>query len=313
MTLRSVALFVLCVCAVAPLAGGSERTRPTYVGRVFLDPASSAQFQDRFVTVNGLRLHYLDWGGAEKPPFIMLHGIARHAHTFDHIAADLARDYRVIAVDMRGHGDSAWSPDAAYMVEDYVKDLEGLVRQLRLRRLTLLGNSTGGRVVQVFAGTHPDLVDRVIVEDVGPERPQEIAAGFARRVQEEANGWASEDELVSQLVKQNTRTAEPLLRTYAHYGLKRRADGRFVWKRDPNLVKGFVVTELWQTVSRITAPTIYILGGASTIVPAATQQRLKQTLPRCEIVTMPGLGHYPDSEDPAGFMAIVNRFLKKRV
>ena len=162
MTLRSVALFVLCVCAVAA-------------------QTLSAQFQDRFVTVNGLRLHYLDWGGAEKPPFIMLHGIARHAHTFDHIAADLARDYRVIAVDMRGHGDSAWSPDAAYMVEDYVKDLEGLVRQLRLRRLTLLGNSTGGRVVQVFAGTHPDLVDRVIVEDVGPERPQEIASGFARR------------------------------------------------------------------------------------------------------------------------------------
>jgi pimeloyl-ACP methyl ester carboxylesterase len=151
----------------------------------------------------------------------------------------------------------------------------------------------------------------VIVEDVGPERPQEIASGFARRVQEETDGWASEDELVAQLVKQNTRTAEPLLRTYAHYGLKRRADGRLVWKRDPNLVKGFVVTELWQSVSRITAPTIFILGGASAIVPAETQQRLMRTLPHCEIVTMPGLGHYPDSENPAGFMAIVNRFLKR--
>ena len=56
---------------------------------------------------------------------------------------------------------------------------------------------------------------------------------------------------------------------------------------------------------------IYVLGGASTIVPAETQQRLKQTLPRCEIVTMPGLGHYPDSEDPVGFLAIINRFLKR--
>ena len=277
MTLRSVALFVLCVCAVAPLAGGSDRLRQgdgsTYVGRVFLDPAQarSAQFQDRFVTVNGLRLHYLDWGGAEKPPFIMLHGIARHAHTFDHIAADLARDYRVIAVDMRGHGDSAWSPDAAYMVEDYVKDLEGLVRQLRLRRLTLLGNSTGGRVVQVFAGTHPDLVERMIVEDVGPERPQEIAAGFARRVQEEANGWASEDELVSQLVKQNTRTAEPLLRTYAHYGLKRRADGRFVWKRDPNLINRLRLAMLANGVD--------IMGGPGGLVSATHGPReVAQTL-----------------------------------
>ena len=254
-------------------------------------PGARAQLQpaDRFATVNGLRLHYLDWGGSEKPPLIMLHGIARHAHTFDHLAADLARDYRVIAVDMRGHGDSAWSPEGAYLVEDYVKDIEGLVEQLQLRRLTLLGNSTGGRVVQVLAGLRPDLVERVIVEDVGPERPQEIASGFARRVKEEADGWASEDELVAQLVKQNARTPEPLLRTYAHYGVKRRADGRLVWKRDPNLVKGFVATELWQHVRRITAPILYVLGGASTIVPADAQQQLKRTLPNSEIVTMPGL------------------------
>lgn len=275
--------------------------------------ATLQQYEDKFVTVNGLRLHYLDWGNAGKPPLVMLHGIARHAHTFDHIAIDLSRDYHVIALDMRGHGDSAWSPDGAYLVEDYCRDLEGVVQQLHLRGITLLGNSTGGRVAQVFAGQHPDLVERLIVEDVGPERPQEIASGFSRRVQEESNGWASEDELVAQLVKQNARTPEPLLRTYAHFGVKSRADGRIVWKRDPGLVKGFVVTELWQDVRRITAPTIYVLGGASTIVPAETQQRLKQTLPHCEIVTMPGLGHYPDSEDTAGFLAIINRFLKRTI
>jgi esterase len=273
--------------------------------------APLASFADRFANVNGLRLHYLEWGDAANPPVVMLHGIARHAHTFDHIAIDLARDYHVIAADMRGHGDSSWSPAGAYLVEDYLEDIEGLVSQLKLDGITFLGNSTGGRVVQVFAGRHPELVVRLIVEDVGPERPQEIASGFARRVQEEANGWASEDEAVAQLVKQNARTPEPLLRTSAHYGLKQRADGRLIWKRDPDLVKGFVATELWKDVSRITAPTLYVLGGASTIVPVETQRRLKQTLPKCEIVTMPGLGHYPDSEDTAGFMAIVNRFLKR--
>ena len=80
------------------------------------------------------------------------------------------------------------------------KDLEGLVRQLGIRRLTLMGNSTGGRVVQVFAGLHPETVDRLIVEDVGPERPQDISDNFARQVRQEADGWASEDELVKQLV-----------------------------------------------------------------------------------------------------------------
>jgi esterase len=270
---------------------------------------AQAQYADRFVTVNGLRLHYLEWGDSTKPAMILLHGIARHAHTFDHIAPDLARDHRVLAIDMRGHGDSAWSPEGAYLVEDYVKDLEELLQQLAIRRVTLLGNSTGGRVVQVFAGQHPELVERLIVEDVGPERPQDIADAFARRVQQEANGWASEDELVMQLVAANRRTPEPLLRTYAHFGIKPGPNGRLIWKRDPNLVKGFVSTELWDYVRRITSPALYVIGGASQIVPAEAQARLKQMLPNCEIVTMPGLGHYPNEEDTPGFLAIVNRFL----
>ena len=107
------------------------------------------------------------------------------------------------------------------------------------------------------------------------------------------------------------RTPEPVLRNLARFGTKLRSDGRLIWKRDPNLVKGFIETELWQHVSRIKAPTIYVLGGASPIVPVETQQRLKQTLPHCEVVVMPGLGHYPNEEDTAGFLAIVNRFLKR--
>jgi pimeloyl-ACP methyl ester carboxylesterase len=273
--------------------------------------AQTSPYADRFVMANGLRLHYLEWGDPAKPAMILIHGIARHAHTFDHIAPQFARDHHVLALDMRGHGDSAWSPEGAYLVQDHVKDLEALVAALRLRRVTLLGNSTGGRVVQVFAGLHPDLVERLVVEDVGPERPQNIADAFARRVAQEADGWASEEELVRQLAAANRRTPEPLLRTYAHFGLKPRADGRLVWKRDANLVKGFIETELWDSVSKIKAPALYVIGGGSRIVPPETQQRLKDTLPNCRIVVMPGLGHYPSEEDTEGFLTIVGEFLKR--
>ena len=78
---------------------------------------------------------------------------------------------------------------------------------------------------------------------------------------------------------QNRRTPEPLLRTYAHFGLKAPDDGRLIWKRDPNLVKGFVETELWDSVRKITAPALYVIGGGSRIVPPETQQKLKDTLP----------------------------------
>jgi molybdate transport system substrate-binding protein len=280
-----------------------------------LDPVAAAlptEGVDRFITVNGLRLHYLDWGNEGKPPFILLHGISRTAHTFDHVARRYQKDYHVIAIDMRGHGDSAWDPNAQYLVEDYVKDIEGIVGQLQLRNLVMMGNSTGGRVVQVMAGLHPDLVSRIVVEDVGPERPASIADGFAQRVQQERaedTSWASEDELFAQTKKQNPSVSDEILRAYVKSAVKRRADGRLVWKRDPQLSKGFVVTELWRYIGKITCPTIYILGGKSTIVPVETQERLKKTIPGVEIVTVPDVGHYPDWEKPAETFAILDRFL----
>jgi esterase len=268
---------------------------------------------DRFVTVNGLRIHYLDWGGAGKPPMIMLHGIGRVAHTFDHIAPHFASNYHVMAVDMRGHGDSAWDPRGAYLVEDYVKDIEGMAEQLRLRNIVIWGNSTGGRVAQVFAGLHPDLVAAVISEDVGPERPTQVAESVTRQLkQEDEKGWASEEELLAQLKTSSPRTSEEILRAYAHYGSKMRADGRVIWKRDPAIGNGFVPTELWRFVRQIKSPIIYVVGGRSTIVPVATQDELKKALPQAQIVTIPGVGHYPSEENTPEFLGIVDKFLSRK-
>ena len=274
-----------------------------------LGGVAGAASADRNVTVNGLNIHYLDWGSAGKPPLILLHGIARTARTFDHVAPHFTANYHVLAVDMRGHGDSAWDPQGSYMVEDYVRDIAALIAHLKLRNIVLWGNSTGGRVAQMIAGLHPELVTAVIVEDVGPERPREVSNSRADRMAKEAEGWATADDMLVQVKKENPRTPEPVLKELVRYGSKQRADGRIVWKRDPAILNGFVPTELWSTVRLIKAPIIYILGGASTIVPLDTQQEIKAALPQAEIVTLPGLGHYPSDEQPAQFLAVADRFL----
>jgi pimeloyl-ACP methyl ester carboxylesterase len=273
-------------------------------------PAFAQQPADRFITVNGLKIHYLDWGTDGKPPLIMLHGIGRVAHTFDHLAAHFTPNYHVMAIDMRGHGDSDWDSKGAYLVEDYTKDIEAIAVQLRLRNIVIWGNSTGGRVAQVFAGLHPDLVKAVIAEDVGPERPTQVAESVTRQLkQEDAKGWSSEEELLASLKVSSSRTPEEILRAYAHYGSKQRADGRVIWKRDPAIGNGFVPTELWRFVKAIQSPIIYVLGGRSTIVPAATQEELKKALPQAQIVTIPGAGHYPSEENTEAYLAIVDKFL----
>ena len=268
--------------------------------------------RDGFVMSGSLRIHYVDWGSDGKPPLVLVHGIDRIARTFDHVATHFTGRYHVIAMDLRGHGDSGWDPQGRYLVEDHASDLEALVRALGLRDIVLWGNSTGGRVVQVFAGTHPGLVAGVIAEDVGPERPRQISDAYAQRVKQEENGWSTPDELLARLRTANPAMSDAVLQAYVRHGTKRRDDGRLIWKRDPNLVKGFVETELWRYVREIKAPILYVLGGRSTIVPAATQDALRQALPQVQIVTMPGLGHYPSDEKPAEFLAIVDAFLKSR-
>ena len=267
------------------------------------------QPRDRFIDADGVRIHYLEWGREDAQPLVLLHGISRVAHSFDHLAPHFAQRYRVIAVDMRGHGESAWHPEGAYLVEDYAQDIQALIATLGLRDIVLWGNSTGGRVAQVVAGTGPELVAAVIVEDVGPERPTAVSNRRAQRMGNEENGWASTDELLAHVSKAYPRTSTSVLENFVRHGSKSRADGRIIWKRDPAILKGFVPTELWDSVSRIEAPIVYILGGASAIVPAQTQERLRKTLPQARIVTMPELGHYPSDEQPEAFLAIVDEFL----
>ena len=269
------------------------------------------QAADRYLTVAGIRIHYLEWGTTSDPPLLLLHGIGRVAHTFDHVAPHFVGRFRVLAVDLRGHGDSDWDPQGRYLVEDYATDVAAFIDRLGLRNIVLWGASTGGRVAQVIAGRRPELTAAVIVEDVGPERPKEISSRRSNRMAREAAGWASVDELVAQLQSDYPRTPVELLRHFALTGARPRADGRVEWKRDPAIEKGFVPTEIWQAVRKIRAPILYVLGGASSIVPPATQEELRRVLPQVEIVTLPGLGHYPSDEDLTAFLAVVERFLAR--
>src|SRR5690606_31133245 len=128
-------------------------------------------------------------------------------------------------------------------------------------------------------------------------RPESIASNLAERIRREEDGWESQEALFEQLQRGSPRTRPEVLRAYVQYGSKvREEDGRTILKRDPRINDGFVATDLWRFVREIKAPTIYILGGASTIVSPETQAALRNTLPGVEMEIMPGRGHYPGAD-----------------
>ena len=87
--------------------------------------ATSVQPKDKTVNVNGINLHYLDWGAEGKPTVLLLHGLRGHCHSWDDVSAEFCRDYHVLALDQRGRGESDWAPGGDYSSQSFVADLEG--------------------------------------------------------------------------------------------------------------------------------------------------------------------------------------------
>jgi pimeloyl-ACP methyl ester carboxylesterase len=121
--------------------------------------SDTAAHKSGFVTANGIRLHYLDWGGS-GPVLILIHGGLDNAHVFDDLAPAFTDHFRVIAYDLRGHGrsDAKWPFDAATRAED----LRGLMDSLGISKAHLAGWSLAGNDITAMAGTHPERVDSIV-------------------------------------------------------------------------------------------------------------------------------------------------------
>ena len=163
----------------------------------------------KYVTVNGVRLRYLDWGTEGKPPMVCLHGHTGQAGIWDEFAEVMRGSYHVYAVDQRGHGGSAHAKDG-YARDRFVEDLAAFVDALELDRFTLSGLSMGGWHSMLYTADHSDRVERIVMVDIGPEPSEESIAASGSRPEtpmrfdslEDAvvwmrsgNPWASDDRL----------------------------------------------------------------------------------------------------------------------
>lgn len=273
--------------------------------------------RDEYVLLDdGLRIHLRSWPG---PPFaptvVLLHGYTGHARTWDTLAERLVDRRRVVAIDARGHGESGWAPDGDYSVARQVADVVDVLAALRLPRATVLGLSMGGRTALDLAATHPDLVDRLVVVDIGPE----VAASGAARIGARAaqpDVFDDPDEAYAALRAGNAIAPEAALRARARQNLMLRPDGRWTWRYDAAL-RGPGGTglprpdpaEQWALLPRITAPTLLVRGELSDVLAADDAARMVREIPHCTFVEVAGSGHSVPLDKPDEFAAAVLPFL----
>jgi pimeloyl-ACP methyl ester carboxylesterase len=261
-----------------------------------------------------MRLRILDWGGPGATPVVLLHGGGLTAHTWDLLCLTLRPGYRCIAPDLRGHGDSAWSPERRYRLEDHRGDLEGLVAEFGLDRFVLVGMSLGGAVAMTYAGRHADKLSALVLVDVGPE----MSGAGGHRLRAFAADSAeldSVDAYVERARAFNPRRRPELLRRSLLHNLRQTPTGKWAWKYDPNrwlppgADPGRAHDVMWANVERITCPTLVVRGAQSDMFLASDAEKLLEHLPDGHLVSIEGAGHTVQGDQPRQLAAAIGHFL----
>ena len=272
--------------------------------------------RERYVAANGLRFHYLEWGRKESPPVVLLHGFAQTCHSWDFAALGLCDRFRLIAVDLRGHGDSDWTPDGDYSLEAHQQDLQALLEALRLDRVVLMGNSMGGRVSLLHGAARAGQVTGLVMVDAAPEHVP-VGVDKIRRFLEQPDVLDSFEEFVGLVQRYNRRRPVDQIRGSLIHNLRQLSDGRWTWKYDAALRSGRrspinsrePVARLWKAVDEVRCPALLVRGAESDIVSQAILDKMRQRNPTFEQVTVEGAGHLVVGDNPAEFQKAVSPFL----
>lgn len=215
-----------------------------------MTPAAVPTPTSHFFTSLRTRLHYVDWGNPSAPTVILVHGGFDHARSWDWTARALAQDYHVVALDLRGHGDSGWSLDGGYSIANFVYDLAQLVDMIDRSPVTIVGHSLGGSVSLRFAGLYPEKVQRIVaIEGLGLA-PRLLQEKTTRPVTEQWREWVDNrraraarpartyptlEAAVGRMQERNEHLSlEQALHLTSH-GVNRNEDGSYSWKFDPYL------------------------------------------------------------------------------
>jgi pimeloyl-ACP methyl ester carboxylesterase len=262
-----------------------------------------------------MRFRYLDWGGEGKRPLLFLHGGGLTAHTWDLVCLALRPDYRCLALDLRGHGDSEWSPVMDYRIEAHRGDVEALVDHLGLEGFGLIGMSLGGLTALAYAGRHAARLSSLVIVDSGPEARQEGARRIAEFVAAPAE-FASIDEVIGRALAFNPRRDASLLRRSLRHNLREMPDGKLTWKHDRRHRAKFDPEEwarrrqgLWDEIPRISCPTLVVRGGRSDVFHDEDAEKLARALPHGSWVRVEDAGHTVQGDNPRGLVAELRRFL----
>jgi pimeloyl-ACP methyl ester carboxylesterase len=271
---------------------------------------------DELIELRGLRFHYRDWAPKRSgsPDLVLLHGYTGHARSWDAFAEAMTDRYRVLALDQRGHGESAWAGAEHYGVDQMADDLRAFVAAMGLDRFTLLGLSMGGMVTIDYAGARPPELAQCVIVDIAPE----IVTAGANRIQtgvQASDVFETREAAFAQARAANSIPPDAYLRHRVYNNLMRIEDGRWTYRYDralraPGNLRRRDTEAGWRSCANFNVPTLLIRGELSDILSPELAQRMVETIPDARLTTVRGSGHSVPLDAPVGFLEAAREFLR---
>ena len=288
--------------------------------------AGASPTSHAFISQN-LKIRYLDWGNHGAPILILQHGNRDHAHSWDFIAQVLSKDWHVIVPDLRGHGDSDWSPDGVYSVAFYLYDFVQMIQQVSRNPVYIVAHSLGGYIATRYAALYPHMLKKlVVIEGVGmpPEVAQYIAA---HQIDEIWRNWIDErqkiehkkrskyktvEDAVRRMMKENPHLTAEQAAHFTHHGVVANDDGTWSWKFDDYVRSmtpiDFTEEQLRYLYRQISCPVLLMRGEESWGADPALDGTVDY-FQNARFVSFSKSGHWPQHNQPKQFISELQKFL----
>jgi pimeloyl-ACP methyl ester carboxylesterase len=268
----------------------------------------------RAVEANGLRLRLYEWGERGGPPALLLHSLAAHSHWWDWSAPLLAERFSVAALDLRGHGQSAWTEPPAYRAADYASDIVAVLDLLGWRSPLVIGHSLGGYVGAYLAARYPDRVGALVITDTMTQWSDDEAAWGLRQVERPGPEFANPSEAGSRYRLSPAETTAPgdWIRHLGEAAVVERASGVWQYAFDRQ-VFAHARPDAWPLLPGIMVPTLVVRGEGSPIMDRDAMLRVATTVQRGQFAEIKGAWHHLILDDPAGFVSTVTAWLDRAV
>jgi pimeloyl-ACP methyl ester carboxylesterase len=284
-----------------------------------VEPISHFFYSDR------LKLQFWDYGQDGKPSVVLVHGALDHARNWDWVAQELCRDYHVFALDLRGHGNSAWAPGAEYAVAEHVLDLSALLDVINDFPIRLVAHSLGGGIALHYAGVYPQRVQKLVsIEGVGFPRESPMHGPASERVRawienirdmekRRPKSYPSLAAAMKRMQEVNPRLSDDVARHLTLHGTNWESDGSLLWKFD-NFARVFApyghnIADSVEILGQISCPTLFFWGLES-FLPVPEDDPRFQAVRNRQLVKVPGAGHWVHHDALELFLRETSKFLK---